>query len=46
MTLQRNKDAQKKSLIRAKTIEGEYEALKNELSILIGSTGIQIKKIS
>ena len=30
---------------RAKTIEGEYEALKNELSILIGSTGITDKKI-
>ena len=29
---------------RAKTIEGEYEALKNELSILIGSTGITDKK--
>ncbi len=29
---------------RAKTIEGDYEALKNELSILIGSTGITDKK--
>lgn len=29
---------------RAKTIEVDYEALKNELSILIGSTGITDKK--
>lgn len=29
---------------RAKTIEGDYEAIKNELSILIGSTGITDKK--
>lgn len=29
---------------RAKTIEGDYEELKNELSILIGSTGITDKK--
>ena len=29
---------------RAKTIEGDYESLKNELSILIGSTGITDKK--